>query len=237
MIRRVFFAAVWMAEQRWGKMCRPSLQLGRLWCIPERSWMNTQCQDWAGSFTGFLNYNCKWLPQIRAQGSLGEFLTHPSHSLSSWMRITCPTSAPGTQGSCYIPHPQGCPDCPALLSPQTRGRRGVPCRSLGSQGHLSSAGLAFIHLLVSLPKQRWWQEVNTCPFLPSARLRMLRGRTTWSCPSIWNQPSQHKTKAGAWDWEEASQHLPTFETPAFKGSGHRRGQNLCKQPLIKHRAC
>lgn len=102
----------------------------------------------------------------------------------------------------------------------------------------AALGLRSFTSRVSLPKQRWWQ-VNTCPFLLLPRLRIAAGKDNLVLPFyLESAPSQHKTKAGAWDWEEASQHLPTFETPAFKGLwAQERGQNLCKQPLIKDRAC
>ena len=183
---RVFFAAVWIAESKDEERCAgPHF-------------------NWGGS--GAYLKGAGWTLSAKA-----ERVTLPGRHESVPVimdeKNNKSTQHPWNPGFLLHTTPPGVPRLSCFAEPIDQRRRHVMQEPGWSEppGQPGTAlGLRSFTSPVSLPKQRWWQ-VNTCPFLLLPSLGIAAVKDNLVLPFyLESAPSQHKRKAGAWDWEEAS---------------------------------
>ena len=205
---RVFFAAVWIAESKDEERCAgPHSNWGGSGAYLKGAGWTLSAKAERVALLAFELYR-KWLPQIRAQGSLGEFLPHhESFPVIMDEKNDKSTQRPWNPGFLLHTTPPGVPRLPCFAEPTDQRRRHVmqePGWSEPPEQPGTALGLRSFTSPVSLPKQWWWQ-VNTCPFLLLPSLRIAAVKDNLVLPFyLESASSQHKRKAGAWDWEEAS---------------------------------
>lgn len=101
---RLFFAAAWTAERKdWGEDLLAHTWNGEALVNTQKELDEHSVPRLSRQLYWLSNYTCKWLSQIRAQGSLGEFLDHhKSFPIIVDEKSNMPTRHPWKQG--LLPH-------------------------------------------------------------------------------------------------------------------------------------